>query len=744
MIRLKNVSKFYYSKGLITTGFVKVNLDFALGEFIAITGESGSGKSTLLNVIGGLDTYEEGEMYINNLETSHFVSKDWENYRREYIGNIYQNFNLINSYTVYQNIELVLTLNGVSKKERRKKVLELLKKVDLLKFRKTKVSKLSGGQKQRVAIARALAKDTPIILADEPTGNLDKKSALGIIKLLSEIAKEKLVIVVTHNYEQVEEYVTRKITMHDGKILEDKKIKDYEEVENPKKASLKNIRFIDKIQLGFRNTFNVLPKFVLLLLVYSFIVVSLMSEYSAFKKEEYEASKDGDNYIFSNTDDKRIIVKKKDKTSFSEEELSKLKNYEHTDYLIENDFLVDKYVNLVNDNNRFWVSGDASSLDLFKGSVDVGRNPNNSNEIVIKGMRDDYYLGTKYQELFDNTFYLSDDQGNYDKSFPIKIVGIKYIEDDSYQDYTLYLSKEILDKMLLEEHEINSDITIDFMAHYYKSTRYDTNFQLVGNDNVPRGEVYISDSLKYSCPNDYCLNASLNVNVKNIYFDTSKDLIISKMYTKDNIDKLLNIGDYSKDNFSNYDGALYMNREDYQELFSKGIYQISIFVDDYKNVSEVVSYLNKNNYKAISIRDTLVSSGILQIVKIIKTVITLLLIIVMFFITYFVIKIILKSRNIYFSIIRMLGGAKKTTRDLLIIELFFVSNIAYFIFAVATYLQRIKILNIGFIETVNRYFLFKDYTLLYVIIILMSYLISLRYARKLFKNSVMNTYREEL
>ena len=137
MIKLKNVSKFYYSKGVIASGFTKVNLEFEIGEFIAITGESGSGKSTLLNVISGLDTYEEGEMYINGLETSHYLEKDWEDYRRKYIGNIYQNFNLINSYTVYQNIELVLILNGLTKKEARPKVLELIKKVNLEKFTKT-------------------------------------------------------------------------------------------------------------------------------------------------------------------------------------------------------------------------------------------------------------------------------------------------------------------------------------------------------------------------------------------------------------------------------------------------------------------------------------------------------------------------------------------------------------------------------------------------------------------------------
>jgi len=229
MLELKNVSKFYYNKGVIATGFSKVNLKLDIGEFIAITGESGSGKSTLLNVISGLDTYEEGEMYINGNETSHYSEKDFEDYRRRYIANIFQSFNLINSYTVYQNVELVLLLNGYKKHKVKKKILDIIDKVGLTKFKNTKVSKLSGGQKQRVAIARAMVKDTTIIVADEPTGNLDSESAKEIIELLKKVAKDKLVVVVTHNIEQIEDVATRIIKMHDGRIvqnIEKKKIKE--------------------------------------------------------------------------------------------------------------------------------------------------------------------------------------------------------------------------------------------------------------------------------------------------------------------------------------------------------------------------------------------------------------------------------------------------------------------------------------------------------------------------------------
>mgnify|MGYP002660027446 FL=1 len=147
-------------------------------------------------------------MYINGKETSHYTEKDFEEYRKKYIANIFQSFNLINSYTVYQNVELVLLLNVYKIRQIKNKVLDIIDKVGLTKFKNTKVSKLSGGQKQRVAIARAIVKDTPIIVADEPTGNLDTKSAYEIIELLKNVAKDKLVVIVTHNIEQVEKYAT--------------------------------------------------------------------------------------------------------------------------------------------------------------------------------------------------------------------------------------------------------------------------------------------------------------------------------------------------------------------------------------------------------------------------------------------------------------------------------------------------------------------------------------------------------
>ncbi len=745
MIKLKNVSKFYYSKGVIASGFSKVSLDFKIGEFVAITGESGSGKSTLLNVISGLDSYEEGEMYVKGQETSHYIESDWEDYRRKYIGNIYQNFNLITSYTVYQNIELVLILNGLTQKEAKPKILELLKKVNLEKFKNTKVSKLSGGQKQRVSIARALAKDVPIIIADEPTGNLDKRSAESIIKLLSEIAKDRLVIIVTHNYDQVEEYVTRKITMHDGKVLEDKVLKKVEE-QNIIENNYKNIRFFNELKLGIRNTFNVFPKFILLFTVYAFIVVALMGEYSAFRKEEYQNSKYGSNYVFQDTSDNKIIIKKSDKSEILDSDFEKISKLKNIDYIAKNDLLTEEYKNIVTEGYTLTVGGYVKSILQFKGKVDIGRLPESDNEIVVMGQKDDYYLANRYDTLLNSEYYIDDYYGlpQEDKT-KIKIVGIKYYEEGVYKDYELYFSEKLVQEIGNNINRRDSKIKVNFMGTNYDSVTYQSNFRVTPNKNVPSGQAYISENYNYYCEKSNCLNKDITVNVKNIYFQDAIALKITKTYNRKNIEKVLNINKITDDEFKeNYDGSIFINSDDYYSLFNKGPYQAGIYVKDVQQIDKTVADLKNLGFETYPIKDVIIESGSMQALRIIKIIVTIIFIITLFFITYFIIKLILKSRNIYFSTIRMLGASKKVARHLLIIELFIIANLAFAAFVIIAQLNRINILNIDFIDTVNTYFHLNDYILMYIILIVMSLLISEKYAAKLFKTSVMAAYREEV
>ena len=210
MIRLEKISKYYHSNNGVSLGLRKINLEFRKGEFVAITGESGSGKSTLLNVLSGNDTYEEGELYVNGMGTSHFTKEEWEDYRRDYIGFVYQGYNLIDSYTVLENVKAAIIIRE-DYYDMDEKAMKYLEKVGLTEVAYHKATELSSGQKQRLSIARALAKETETIVADEPTGNLDVENGMEIMGILHELSKEKLVIVVTHNYDQAAPFATRKI-----------------------------------------------------------------------------------------------------------------------------------------------------------------------------------------------------------------------------------------------------------------------------------------------------------------------------------------------------------------------------------------------------------------------------------------------------------------------------------------------------------------------------------------------------
>ncbi|MDE6946340.1 MAG: ABC transporter ATP-binding protein, partial [Anaeroplasmataceae bacterium] len=205
MLELKNVSKYYSNNGVVTLGLRNINLRFKAGEIVAITGDSGSGKSTLLNVITAVDTYEEGEIYFQGNETSYFNQNDMDMFRKNHISFIFQNYNIIDSYTVLENVMLPLILNGKSFEEARKEAIEIIDKVGLTKRIKHKGTKLSGGEKQRCVIARALASESKILACDEPTGNLDSETGAEIIKLIQEVAQDRLVLIVTHNYEQVKD-----------------------------------------------------------------------------------------------------------------------------------------------------------------------------------------------------------------------------------------------------------------------------------------------------------------------------------------------------------------------------------------------------------------------------------------------------------------------------------------------------------------------------------------------------------
>ena len=254
MLEIKKITKIYKTGNFVQKALNNVSINFRENEFVSILGPSGSGKTTLLNIIGGLDKYTDGDLKINEISTKKYKDKDWDTYRNHKVGFIFQSYNLISHQSVLANVELALTLSGVSKKKRRKMALDALDKVGLKEHVNKLPNQLSGGQMQRVAIARALVNDPNIILADEPTGALDTKTSDQIMDLLSEIAKDKLVIMVTHNKELAETYSTRIVSVRDGKIIDDTNPYDgaskYIDNSSNKKPSMS---FMTALALSFKN-----------------------------------------------------------------------------------------------------------------------------------------------------------------------------------------------------------------------------------------------------------------------------------------------------------------------------------------------------------------------------------------------------------------------------------------------------------------------------------------------------------
>lgn len=732
-IRLKNVSKFYQNKNTISTGFSKVSVDFDIGEFVVFTGESGSGKSTLLNVISGLDSYEEGEMYINGEETSHYTEVDYENYRRKYIGNIFQNFNLVNSYTVSQNVELVLLLNGYKKRECKEKVADIIETVGLTKYKNTKASKLSGGQKQRVAIARALAKDTPVIVADEPTGNLDVKSAKSIMKLLKDISKDKLVVIVTHNYEQVEEYATRKISMNDGHIIEDKKIDSYEPQE-PTLVKYKDLTWFNKLCLGVRNVFNIKVKFVLLFLVYFFLTFLVFSEYSGLSKMTYDESLEGYNDNFNETDPKRVILNKFDRTAFTDEEVEALSKLNNVERVETDDLLLDYYGSIYNENVYF--GGKIRSIRELD-RVDLGKIPEADDQVVVTQDAFSYYVDTYGDELFSKIY----DSSSFGK---VRISGIKNLTDEEstgFNDGTIYVSDVILDRVKVSLGREYSTLSMRLNNKTYRTDGYDMYFTVKSNSNVAAGQAYVPSSFNMYCSYYTCQNKKINVGVENIYYKDDIDLTIRRVLNKDNFKSATGLSSFEEES-----STIFISEEDYHNLFMKGDFQVSVFLNDLKDGEKTVESIRELGYETFYMKDMLVnpSKEMMGILRIFRNVVFIGATVALFFISYFIIKIILKSRNVYFSTIRILGASKKVSKQLLNIELFVDINLAYLAFVVIIIFATSGIITNDYITDMVTYFTLRDYVLIYIVLLLMSLLISNRYARKLFKDSAMSTYREEV
>lgn len=757
MLRLERVSKFYSGNGLVSTGFSKVDLEFDVGEFVAITGESGSGKSTLLNVISGLDSYEEGEMYIMGEPTSGFSREDLEEYRKKYIGNIFQTFNLINSYTVYQNVELVLLMSGYDKKEIPEKIREIIARVGLSDYEKTKASKLSGGQKQRVAIARALAKETPIIVADEPTGNLDSKSAAEIIRLLHELSKDKLIIIVTHNYDQVEPYVTRKIAMHDGKVAEDKRIGNEPTQQPAEKAQIKTAKadaltFGSMARLGVRNTFNIPAKFFLLLIVFVFLCSAVIMQYTSVMNMTDMMDGQGYNTYFMDTGKDRILITRADRGVFTEADYEKLSAIENVDKIVRNDLMRDLIVDGTDDPEyaNFYATTKIRETDAFSSQITEGALPKNAREAVYLFPKEGYLSGYA-EELIGKEILLSNSMtGVPILNEKVKIVGYGYLTTEQerelneaasyYSEGYLCMNEEAFDDVRKASLAAYCTQEIDFASTITQGNSSAGIFTLRTSAQVPRGQVYIPEDL--AALSSYAPEGrELKLTNKSIYFTDTFDFTVGAVYNKDNLSYHLGL-----DNFDDISGSLFLNPADYDEMFDKGNFQSSVLTKDYKLAKQTAKEITKAGYTAFRVNDGVISfMGEFEIIR--DTLFKVLLVVMMavlFFITYFITKLILKSRNTYFSTIRMLGATKGNCSNLLKTELFVVFNLAFGLCMGVLALTKMEIIKSAYLQQLVDFLKGPDLIVLYVVLCAMAILLATRYARQLFKKTAMNAYKEEV
>lgn len=841
MIELKKASKFYSNKDTVSTGFSRVDLMLDIGEFVAITGESGSGKSTLLNVISGLDTYEEGEMYVAGQDTSAFQVEDYEAYRKKYIGNIFQDFNLVNSYTVYQNIELVMLISGKRKNECKEKIEELIDLVGLSEFKNAKVSKLSGGQKQRVAIARALAKDAPIIVADEPTGNLDSKSADLVIKTLKKVSRSKLVIIVTHNYEQVEEYITRKITMHDGKIIEDRKLKtssdmrdmsegfssyldldsasssgasnsgasnsgsgvsssdatstgsgagalnsdvlssevsgseasDKEEtnlegrrtrrqikrrqIDNESKGNkdsieIKSMNFGSQLNLGMRNTFNIFSKFMLLLIVYLFISTAVTNQYASTKASITDMDKIGYNQYFADLRRNRIVVTKEDGAYFTPEEVKRIEKNELVDHVVNNDIQLDTFGAIPTE--EAYINGPVRTYtDNEKINVKYGKLPENDNEVMIVVYNDSYQaraIKKSAKDMIGKEHYLDGvNEGEELLTSKAKIVGIaftnrdKNASKDSFETGILYVNSNtnniITSRMLARQ----SGLLMDYNGKKQEIRSGEGSDLLRPSANVSKGKAYIFESHAAYYKNGEALYKPLNITSNGLHETNNLNLTVGKVVNSENAKKALGI---EKDFFEEASTHIYINEDDYYALYSNENYQVSAFAKNEKDVKELSDSLSKSGYKVLPIKESLTNpdSIVYFVLRLLQLAIFMAMIIVLFFISYAVIRLIMKSRNTYYSTLRILGAKRNNASNIMKIELIAMAMISYVLNIIFVLLVNKDILKIPILKNNLSYISPADFIILLAILIILSLLIARRYSRKMFSKSAMNAYREEI
>ena len=553
MIQLTHLSKHYSDGNRIITALNDISLSFRKGEFVVISGSSGSGKSTLLNILSGVDYATSGEYYFETVDTDSFSENDWDIFRCKNIGLIYQDFKLIEEYTARENIELAVSLLYSNKNKINKRVAKIIAKTGISDFADKKVKFLSGGQKQRVAIARTLAKKTNIILADEPTANLDEGNAKSIVDLLKKISKNKLVIVVTHNSKIFETVSTRNVVLSDGKVAKDEKLSN-PQGRNTLTAN-NTTRNAKTLNFGLRkNKKTVIAVFFTILLAL-FCSLALYSVCLDMVNQDNEGLMNTE--YFQNLAEDRYVVTKIDGNEFSEDELTKIKNDEGIKRVVCQDIVLDNLVYVSNPSANKELELYARPISELE-KVDYGRLPENTDEIVIST---------------DNglPYYMMESQDDYhslhiDRNVLYKIKVVGWVRDNKHFRQSAYISEELFDSLYAEVITDYLQISLENNDEKYY------NHKICLDDRVPHGSVLFSN--KSAIGKSFSLKLSndpYNFEMANL---TCEDI---RSYTE------------IATEYSVYEQPIIINFEDYKKLVNSKYYQISVFSEA---VPEVLNTYN--------------------------------------------------------------------------------------------------------------------------------------------------------
>ena len=720
MIELKNICKIYNSENSVGIGLQNVNLSFKVGEFVAITGSSGSGKTTLLNVISGMDTYEEGELIIAGKSMNDFTMEQIEDYRRANVAFIFQNYQLIDSYTVLENVMIELIFKGYEKKQARDKAIEILKKVGMEKRLKNRATKLSGGEKQRVVIARALASDAKILICDEPTGNLDSKNSVEIMRLLKENSKDKLVLFVTHDESLIDGNANRIVRVKDGRIDEDRHLEIVEETTYEVAESKPN-GFGIQVYIALKNILRTPKKTMFTMTVFLILVAVIIFSVAYIPLDVVATSSYDISYnMYTNEDENRIVV-------YNNNTFDGDYNVDVT--RIDRDYFLDeKYRIGVSENGLNNILESPSYIKICNEDLELvaGRYPVAQDEIVLIVNRT---LGV---EFLQNRLNLNAKIGLYSAlnyfDLRFKIVGYCYSSEEPVDPAVVIpaLNKkgtnilmsaagtkyffDYIDSTIVGQVPVSSYL-LDFnVKHNNKSYDifYDIMYELDENGSPIKDVIYISNEF---------VNEDLKIFVGEKELDLSKYKIVYEYFMSSNyVVRMSSFVAYNIVKENPYRCSFYVNSDKIDGVISILQNNASLGVYPLKNASKTMA-----TYDILSVLE-----------KAFYFVFLFVEVVVSLFVASLITSFVLGTKKKELGVLRVIGLSEKDVLRVLNIELLVIMLFSILIDILLVVIVSLLPINL------NLLFIFNDgWKLLFsiVVLLIMALAISFRWNKKMFKKT---------